>query len=95
MKGTGRLSFHDINLAYRAVTDENLPNGVDLDAKDMTFTFEQFCSLVAEYKYRVSLLCYFIIYNYLYYIPVIFSGALDLICIPDNRIIRLIIEITA
>lgn len=49
---SGRLSFSDANLAYKTLTDQNLPDIAEL--RNASFTFEQFCSLYSECKYRVG-----------------------------------------
>lgn len=47
---SGRLSLSDVNLAYKTMTDQNLPNISELE--DTTFTFEQFCTLYAECRHK-------------------------------------------
>ena len=41
-------------LAYRSVTNEELPNNLVTSHKQF-YTFEDFCVLLAEFKYRVRL----------------------------------------
>ncbi|ESN92803.1 hypothetical protein HELRODRAFT_185164 [Helobdella robusta] len=45
----GRLSFDDTNLAFRTVTSDNLPSNLYYLG---SFTFEQFCCLLTEYRYK-------------------------------------------
>jgi len=48
---TGKLSYKDVNLAFRTITDENLPSTTSL-CKERMYTFDEFCCVVAEFRYR-------------------------------------------
>lgn len=50
--GIGRLSWEDVQLAFRSITDHNLPNNVSAELRAMTFTFEHFCCLLSEFRYH-------------------------------------------
>lgn len=52
---SGRLNVQDLRLAYKTITDEDLPvNALTslIGNRDMTFTFEEFATLVSEYRYK-------------------------------------------
>ena len=41
-----------LSLAYRMITDEELPDGLFEDKLQENFTFEQFCCLISEYRHK-------------------------------------------
>jgi len=65
---SGRLNFNDANLAFRTLVDESLPLDLEAadwpvsshrhddtepgSNSPRTYTFEEFCCLVSEYKYK-------------------------------------------
>jgi hypothetical protein len=50
---SGRLSYKDVCLAYRTITDEVLPLPPPIPGtKEPSYTFDQFCCLIAEYRYK-------------------------------------------
>ena len=47
--------FLQLNLAYKSITNEDLPVEEVLGTNsERTFLFEDFCILTAEYRYKVS-----------------------------------------
>ena len=50
---SGRLNARDIQLAYRTVTYEELPPSALSGNKDKLYSFEDFCCLLAEFRYKV------------------------------------------
>ena len=50
-----RLYIFQVNLAFRTVADEDLPATLStIDGKEAAmFNFEEFCCLVAEFKFKV------------------------------------------
>ncbi|KAK2168035.1 hypothetical protein LSH36_21g07071 [Paralvinella palmiformis] len=50
---SGRLNLQEIRLAYKTITDEELPlNAITGKRRDGTFTFEDFCVIVAEFHHK-------------------------------------------
>jgi len=49
---SGRLNLSEVSLAYQTVTDDTLPSNVLQEGKERNFTFEDFCCLVSEFKYK-------------------------------------------
>ena len=42
----------EVSLAYQTVTDDAFPSNVGQDTKERSYTFEDFCCLVSEFKYK-------------------------------------------
>ncbi len=51
-----------VRLAFRSLTDEDLPavitntteNNIDSEEEQRLFSFDEFCCLLSEFRYRVS-----------------------------------------
>ncbi|KAK2191809.1 hypothetical protein NP493_45g06016 [Ridgeia piscesae] len=63
---SGRIGFADLNLAYKSITNEDLPAEEVLGTNsEKTFLFEDFCILTAEYRYKRKCLLKRLAYNFL------------------------------
>ena len=48
------VSVLQVQLAFKSITDEDLPLEITSNFGDKKFTFENFCCLLSEYRYHVS-----------------------------------------
>lgn len=50
---SGRLTMRDLRLAFKTITDEDLPANALTECDEYAkFTFEEFCTVMAEYRYK-------------------------------------------